>query len=439
GPGARSSNACTARCWRAISRCCRWPTPWDSAAKLRTRPGWSAWCWTWPRPMGKAPCPVAPARRVSRDRQGAQAAGSAACPGKGPNFPERSMPIDETRLNAFLGRALNDMGAAMSATLILIGDQLGLYKALARRPMNASELAAATGTSERYVREWLATQAAGGYVDYDAEADRYSLSPEQALCMADPDGPVDVPGAYSIVEAAFHAMERTAKNFRSGEGMEWGEHHPCLFHGTERFFRAGYNAHLLHEWLPALDGVVERLEAGGKAADVGCGHGASTLLMARAFPDATFVGYDYHAPSIEIARRHADEAGIANASFEVADAGNYTGDDFDLVAFFDCLHDMADPVGAARHARQALRPDGSCMLVEPFACDTVASNFNPVGRMNYGASSQICVPVSLPRNGPALGAQAGEARLGAIMREAGFTRFRRATETPFNLVLEARP
>ena len=201
------------------------------------------------------------------------------------------MSIDETRLHAFLGRALNDMGAAISATLILIGDQLGFYKALARRPMNAAELATATGTSERYVREWLGNQAAGGYVDYDPDADRYALSPEQALCMADPDGPVDVPGAYSIVEAAFHAMERTAKNFRSGEGMEWGEHHPCLFHGTERFFRAGYNAHLLHEWLPALDGVVERLEAGGKAADVGCGHGASTLLMARAFPDATFVGF----------------------------------------------------------------------------------------------------------------------------------------------------
>lgn len=349
------------------------------------------------------------------------------------------MPIDETRLNAFLGRALNDMGAAMSATLILIGDQLGLYKALARQPMNASELAVATGTSERYVREWLGNQAAGGYVDYDPDTDRYALSPEQALCMADPDGPVDVPGAYSIVEAAFHAMERTAKNFRSGEGMEWGEHHPCLFHGTERFFRAGYNAHLLGEWLPALDGVVDRLNAGGKAADVGCGHGASTLLMARAFPAATFVGYDYHAPSIEIARRHADEAGIANASFEVADAGDHTGDGFDLIAFFDCLHDMADPVGAANHARQALQPDGTCMLVEPFAGDTVASNLNPVGRMYYGASSQICVPVSLARNGPALGAQAGQARLGAIMREAGFTRFRRATETPFNLVLEARP
>ena len=349
------------------------------------------------------------------------------------------MPVDEARLNAFLGRALSDMGGAISATLVLIGDQLGLYKTLARRAMTAAELAAATDTSERYVREWLGNQAAGGYVDYDAAADRYSLNPEQALCMADPDSPVDVPGAYSIVEAVFHAMARTREDFRNGAGMEWGEHHPCLFHGTERFFRAGYNAHLLGEWLPALDGIVERLRAGGKAADVGCGHGASTLLMARAFPASTFIGYDYHGPSIEVARRHAREAGIDNIRFEVADAGGYTDGDFDLIAFFDCLHDMADPVGAARHACQALKSVGICMLVEPFAGDTVASNLNPVGRLYYGASAQICVPVSLARSGPALGAQTGEARLGAVMREAGFTRFRRATQTPFNLVLEARP
>src|SRR5690606_7753867 len=308
-------------------------------------------------------------------------------------------------------------------------------KALARNPMDAAELASATGTSERYVREWLGNQAAGGYVDYDADADRYSLTPEQALCMADPDGPVDVPGAYSIVEAAFRAMERTKENFRSGGGMKWGEHQPCLFHGTERFFRAGYNAHLLDDWLPALDGIVARLEAGGKAADVGCGHGASTLLMAQAFPDATFIGYDYHAPSIETARQRAAQAGIGNARFEVAEAGDYGEEGFDLVAFFDCLHDMADPAGAARHARRALQPDGICMLVEPLAGDSVASNLNPVGRLYYGASSQICVPVSLARHGPALGAQAGEAQLGAIMREAGFTRFRRATQTPLNLVL----
>ena len=349
------------------------------------------------------------------------------------------MPIDEERLNQFLGHAVEDLGAAISATLILIGDQLGLYKALAQHPLTAAQLATSTGTSERYVREWLGNQAAGGYVQYDAAGDTYSLSEEQALCLADPGGPVDIPGAYSVVEATFHALERTRDNFRTGAGLEWGEHHPCLFKGTERFFRAGYNAHLLGEWLPALDGVVERLKAGGKAADVGCGHGASTVLMAKAFPSATFIGYDYHAPSIETARQRARDAGADNARFEVADATGYSEQDFDLIAFFDCLHDMADPVGAARHARGALKADGSCMLVEPFAGDRVSDNLNPVGRVYYGASSQICVPVSLARNGPALGAQAGEARLRQVMTDAGFLHFRRATETPFNLVLEARP
>ena len=349
------------------------------------------------------------------------------------------MAIQQEKLLQFLGRALDDMGAAISATLIQIGDQLGLYKALAHAPMTSAELAQATGCNERYVREWLGNQAAGGYVEYDAAADRYFLGEEQALCLADPNGPVDVPGAYSVIEAVFHAKERTLQNFRSGAGMEWGEHHPCLFHGTERFFRAGYNAHLLGEWLPSLDGVVERLQAGGKAADVGCGHGASTLLMAKAFPNSEFTGYDYHAASIDIARQNATQARIGNARFEVADAGGYAGTGFDLIAFFDCLHDMGDPLGAARHARQALSADGTCMLVEPYAGDSVASNLNAVGQMFYGASAQICVPVSLARNGPALGAQAGEARLGAIMREAGFGHFRRATETPFNLILEARP
>ncbi|AWV06911.1 class I SAM-dependent methyltransferase [Marilutibacter maris] len=347
--------------------------------------------------------------------------------------------IDQDRLNQFLGRALGDLGGAMSATLVLIGDQLGLYKALAKGPTSSAGLAASTGTHERYVREWLANQAAGGYVEYDPASDTYSMTEEQVLCMADPDSPVDVPGAYSIIEAVFHALERTRDNFRSGDGMEWGEHHACLFHGTERFFRAGYNAHLLGEWLPALDGTVDRLGAGGRVADVGCGHGASTLLMARAFPASQFVGYDYHPPSIDVARQRARDAGIDNASFEVADATGYDGKGFDLIAFFDCLHDMADPIGAARHARRALSDDGCCMLVEPFAGDSVESNLNPVGRLYYGASSQICVPVSLARNGPALGAQAGEARLRELMDEAGFGHFRRATETPFNLVLEARP
>ncbi|MCF7223423.1 class I SAM-dependent methyltransferase [Marilutibacter chinensis] len=347
--------------------------------------------------------------------------------------------IDQDRLNQFLGRALGDLGGAMSATLVLVGDQLGLYRALAKEPTTPAGLARATGTHERYVREWLANQAAGGYVEYDPDSDTYSMTEEQALCMADPDSPVDVPGAYSIIEAVFHALERTRENFRSGNGMEWGEHHACLFHGTERFFRAGYNAHLLGEWLPALEGAVDKLDDGGKVADVGCGHGASTLLMARAFPASEFVGYDYHAPSIEVARQRAHDAGLGNARFEVADATGYDDGDFDVIAFFDCLHDMADPVGAARHARQALKDDGHCMLVEPFAGDSVQSNLNPVGRLYYGASSQICVPVSLARNGPALGAQAGEARLRRVMDEAGFGRFRRATETPFNLVLEARP
>lgn len=348
--------------------------------------------------------------------------------------------MDEAKLQAFLGKAVNDLGAAVSAALVLIGDELGLYKALAAEPLTSQELARRTGTNERYVREWLNNQAAGGYVEYDAASDKYSLSEEQALCLADPNGPVDLPGAYNIVEDLFHVRERAIENFRSGRGMEWGEHHSCLFSGTERFFRAGYNANLLSSWLPALDGVVEKLEAGARVADVGCGHGSSTILMAKAFPSSEFVGIDYHDKSIETARARAKEAGADNAQFETADATSYSGRNFDLVAFFDALHDMADPAGAAKHAREALKPDGHCMLVEPYAGDRVADNLNPVGRVYYGASSLICVPVSLARNGPALGAQAGEQRLKKIMvEEAGFSRFRRATETPFNIVLEARP
>ena len=350
------------------------------------------------------------------------------------------MNIDEAKLNDFLGKAVGDLGAAISASLMLVGDRLGLYRALASEPATPAELAARTGTHERYIREWLGNQAAGGYVTYDPGSGRYALSAEQALCLADPDGPVDLPGAYDIVEDTFHTLDRTLQNFRSGAGMEWGEHHTCLFHGTERFFRAGYNAHLLGEWLPALEGVVEKLARSAKVADVGCGHGASTVLMAKAFPDSQFIGYDYHPESIRIANQRAKVAGVDNAHFEVADATGYSDRDFDLIAFFDCLHDMGDPAGAARHARQALKADGHCLLVEPFAGDKVEDNLNPVGRVYYGASSQICVPVSLARHGPALGAQAGEARLRSIMVDAGgFSRFRRATETPFNLVLEARP
>lgn len=349
------------------------------------------------------------------------------------------MAIDNDRLNTFLGRAVGDLGAAISATLMLVGDRLGLYRALAASPATPAHLAQRTHTHERYIREWLANQAAGGYVTYDADSGRYSLDDAQALCLASPDSPVDLAGAYYIVEAAFHALERTTENFRTGQGMEWGEHHACLFHGTERFFRAGYHTHLLTEWLPALDGAVEKLGHGARVADVGCGHGASTLLMARAFPHSQFVGYDYHADSVRTANERASAAGIRNARFEVADAVGYDEEDLDLVTFFDCLHDMGDPIGAARHAYQALKPDGHCLLVEPFAGDHVQDNLNPVGRVYYGASSQICVPVSLARHGPALGAQAGQARLQQVMAEGGFRRFRRAAETPFNLVLEARP
>jgi SAM-dependent methyltransferase len=350
------------------------------------------------------------------------------------------MPVNETRLNEFLGKAVGDLGAAMSAALMLVGDRLGLFKELAQGPIDSTELAARTGTHERYVREWLSNQAAGGYVQFDAKSNKWSLSPEQALCLADPNGPVDLPGAYNIVEATFHALDRTLDNFKTGRGMEWGEHHACLFHGTERFFRAGYNANLITSWLPALDGVVEKLKAGAKVADVGCGHGASAVLMAKTYPNSTFIGYDYHADSIRTARERAAAAGLSNVQFEVADAVSYPGESFDLIAFFDCLHDMGDPIEASRHARGALKNDGTAMIVEPFANDNVQDNLNPVGRVMYGASSQFCVPVSLARNGPALGAQAGENRLRqVVVTGGGFGRFRRAAETPFNLVLEARP
>lgn len=350
------------------------------------------------------------------------------------------MTVDEGKLNDFLGKAVGDLGAAMSATLILVGDRLGLYRELAKGGLTPAELAERTGTNERYVREWLGNQGAGGYVQFDASSGQWSLSPEQALCLTDPDGPVDMPGAYNIVEATFHALGHTLENFTSGRGMEWGEHHPCLFDGTERFFRAGYNAYLIESWLPALDGVVDKLQGGAKVADVGCGHGASTILMAKTYPNSEFIGYDYHAESVRVATEKAAAAGVANARFEVADASSYEGDGFDLIAFFDCLHDMGDPTGVSRHARQAIKDDGTAMIVEPFANDEVQDNLNPVGRVLYGASTQICVPVSLARNGPALGAQAGEARLRSVVVDGGgFTRFRRAAETPFNLVLEARP
>ena len=350
--------------------------------------------------------------------------------------------LDEGKLNQFVGRMLGDMGAALGASLILVGDRLGLYKAMAEAgPLTAPQLANATGTAERYVREWLSAQAAAGYAEYDAATQKFSLSPEQAAVFADEQGPAFLAGFYDIVAAAVRDEPKITEAFRTGKGVGWHEHHGCLFRGTERFFRTSYNHHLVKEWLPALDGVTAKLERGALVADVGCGHGASTVLMAQAFPNSRFHGFDYHLPSIERARVSAKAAGVEDrCSFQVAAAKEYPGRGYDLVTFFDCLHDMGDPAGAARHVRETLAPDGTWMLVEPFAGDHLNENLNPVGRVYYAASTMICTPASLSQEvGLGLGAQAGEQRLREVATSGGFSRFRRATETPFNLVLEARP
>jgi 2-polyprenyl-3-methyl-5-hydroxy-6-metoxy-1,4-benzoquinol methylase len=352
------------------------------------------------------------------------------------------MTIDENKLNEFMGKVVGDVGAAMSAALVVVGDRLGLYKGLAKAgPSTPAQLAQATGTHERYVREWLNAQAAGGYVAYDAKTGTFSLPPEQAFALAEDLSPASCPGIFLIARAMFDAVERTTENFRSGAGLAWGDQHRCLFEGTERFFRAGYIGNLLSAWIPALDGVKAKLEAGARVADVGCGLGASTLLMAKAFPKSRFHGFDSHAGSIEMARQRAQEAGVADrVAFDVAGSTTYGGGTYDLVAHFDCLHDMEDPVGAARHARETLAKDGTWMVVEPFASDRPEQNHNAVGRVFYSASTMLCVAHSLSQHGPALGAQAGEAKLRQVIVEGGgFTRFRRAAETPFNIVLEARP
>jgi SAM-dependent methyltransferase len=350
------------------------------------------------------------------------------------------MAINEAKLNEFMGKALGDIGAAMSAALVVIGDKLGLYKAMAGAgPLTPDELARRTRTAERYVREWCANQAAGGYLTYDAGSGKYTLPDEQALALADETSPAFLPGAFQIIEAVIRAQPRIAESFRSGDGMAWAEHHHCLFEGTERFFRPNYNANLIGSWIPALDGVQAKLQRGGKVADVGCGHGSSTILMAQAFPNSRFFGFDYHEPSIVTARQRAEKAGVADhITFTTARSTNYPGSGYDLVAHFDCLHDMGDPVGAAKHVRETLAADGTWMIIEPFAGDRVEENLNPVGRVFYAASTMICVPTSLSERGPALGTQAGEARLRDVVIAGGFTRFRRATQTPFNLVLEAR-
>ena len=352
------------------------------------------------------------------------------------------MAIDEAKLNEFMGKVVGDLGAAMSGALVVIGDRLGLYRALAASgPLTPAELAKRTETSERYVSEWLNAQAAGGYVAYDPQKGTYTLPPEQAFALADEASPAACAGAFMVVQAVWNAIDKTAENFRSGGGLEWGHQHPCLFEGTERFFRAGYIGNLLSAWIPALEGVQAKLERGAVVADVGCGLGASTILMAKAFPRSRFHGFDYHPRSVELARARAKEAGVADrVTFEVAKATEFPGNDYDLVAHFDCLHDLEDPSGAAKRAKQALKKDGTWLIVEPFASDKPEENHNPVGRVFYSASTALCVAHSLALRGPALGAQAGESRLRSVVVEAGgFTRFRRATQTPFNLVLEARP
>lgn len=348
---------------------------------------------------------------------------------------------NQEKLDAFLGKMVGDLGAIATGAAVLLGDRLGLFKAMREGGrMTAAELAARTGTQERLVREWLSGLAAAGYVEYDEATDGFHLSPEQELVFADEDSPAFMAGAFEVLSSMWIDEEKVSRAFRSGKGVGWHEHSACLFRGTERFFRSGYNANLIDSWLPALDGVVEKLEGGAAVADVGCGHGASTVLMARAFPRSRFFGFDYHAPSIERAREAAEEAGVsANTQFEVASAKTYPGT-YDLVAFFDCLHDMGDPAGAAAHVRRSLKPDGTWMIVEPFAHDHLSANLNPVGRIYYAASTFVCTPASLSQEiGLGLGAQAGEARLRAVVTSGGFTRFRRAAETPFNIVLEARP
>ena len=354
--------------------------------------------------------------------------------------PIQSREINEDKMNQFLGKVVGDFGASLSSSLAYIGQKLGLYKALATNgPLTPAELAEQTNTTERYVREWLVNQAAGGYVEYDPEAQRYTLSAEQAVALTDEQSPFFVGGGFFVVKAMGQAVERIESHFRNGGGMLWGEHHPDLFIGVEKFFRPGYTAHLVASWIPALDGVEEKLKAGAKVADIGCGHGASTIIMAKAFPNSEFWGFDNHEASIEYARRAAEEAGVADrVHFEVANAQTVPDQQFDLVAFFDCLHDMGDPVGAARRAAEVLKDDGTALIVEPMAGNTVEDNFNPVGRTFTGASTLCCTANSLALDGPALGAVASEDRLKEVVLEGGFKQFRRATETPFNRVFEAR-
>ena len=351
------------------------------------------------------------------------------------------MAINEDKMNEFLGRFITDLGATAAAANVVIGHRLGLYKALAAESATAGQLAARTQAYPRYIAEWLRGQAAGGYVEYDAATDTYSMTEEQAFALANPDGAVYAPGAFVLALGALRAEPRITEAFRHGTGVGWNEQDEDVFIGCEQFFRPGYIANLVPSWIPALDGVDGKLRSGGTVADIGCGLGASTILLAQESPNSRFNGSDYHQGSIELARKRAGDAGVADrVNFEVASASSFSGTGYDLAATFDCLHDMGDPLGAARHVRQALKPDGTWLIVEPMAADDVAGNLNPVGRVYYTASTLLCVPNALSQSGGyALGAQAGEAAIRQLVTAAGFTRFRRAAETPFNLVYEVRP
>jgi 2-polyprenyl-3-methyl-5-hydroxy-6-metoxy-1,4-benzoquinol methylase len=351
------------------------------------------------------------------------------------------MALDSEKLHALLGKAVVDFGAVFHAPLVQLGDKLGLYKALAAGgPQTPAELAKRTGTAERYIREWLSNQAAGGYVTYDAASGKFSLSEEQAFTLADENSPAFLPGMFQVALAAIKSEEQITERFKTGHGMGWHEHHPELFVGTERFFRPGYAANLIASWIPALNGVREKLERGAKVADVGCGLGASTVLMAKSYPKSTFFGFDYHDKSIETAKKRAQDAGVGDRiEFKIAKAKDYPGEGYDFVTFFDCLHDMGDPVGAAAHVGSTLKKDGTWMIVEPNAGDKLEDNLHPIGRAFYGASTLLCTPASLSQEvGLALGAQAGEKRLREVVTAGGFKNFRRATETPFNLIFEAK-
>lgn len=359
-----------------------------------------------------------------------------------PPRPVQTHEPDAAKLEQFMHKMVGDMAAAISGSLVITGTKLGLYKTLAEiGPATSHQLADKIGLDERYVREWLSAQAASGFIDYDPQEARFALNPEQHMALANEESPVYVAPAFEVIASAYIDEPKVTDAFQTGRGVGWHEHHECLFRGTEKFFRPGYRANLVGNWIPALEGVFDKLKAGAKVADIGCGHGASTIIMAEAFPNSEFVGIDYHEQSIERAREAAKEAGdLRNIRFETASAKDAPGRDFDLVCCFDCLHDMGDPVGAAKHIREMLKADGTFMLVEPMAGDSLAENLHPVGRLFYSASTMICTPASKSQEvGLALGAQAGQKRLKDVLNEAGFGTVRRAAETPFNLVIEAKP